>query len=45
MDPDFVMSIVWVKGHIDVEGNKLVDRAAKVAAVGTSSQEALLPPE
>ena len=44
-DPDFVMSIVWVKGHIDVEGNKLVDRAAKVAAVGTSSQEALLPPE
>jgi ribonuclease HI len=44
-DPDFVLSIVWVKGHIDVEGNELVDGAAKAAAAGESSQEALLPPE
>ena len=44
-DPDFIMSIVWVRGHINVEGNKLVDGAAKAAAVGESSQEALLPPE
>ena len=44
-DLDFVMSIVWVKGHIDVEGNELVDKAVKVAAVGTSSQEASLPPD
>ena len=39
------MSIVWVKGHINVEGNKLVDGVAKAAAMGKSSQEALLPPE
>ena len=43
--PDFVMSIVWVKGHINVEGNEMVDKAAKVVATGTSSQEALMPPE
>ena len=34
-----------MKGHIDVEGNELVDGVAKVAAEGNSSQEALLPPE
>ena len=44
-DLDFIMSIVWVKGHIDIDGNELVDGAAKVAARGDSSQEALLPPE
>jgi len=39
------MLIVWVKGVVDVEGNKLADGVAKGAAKGDSSQESLLPPE
>ena len=36
-------NITWVKGHMDIEGNELVDKAAKEAAEGESSEVTSLP--
>lgn len=41
--PDFELSIIWVKGHVEVEGNKLVDGVAKSATGGESSEASSLP--
>ena len=41
--PDFELSIAWVKGHIEIEGNELANTAAKVAAGGESSPASSLP--
>ena len=41
--PDFELDITWVKGHMDIEGNELVDKAAKEAAEGESSEVTSLP--
>ena len=35
---------MWVKGHMNIEGNELVDGAAKSAVGGESSVASLLPP-
>lgn len=40
---DFSLEIVWISGHSGAEGNELVDKAAKDAATGTSSDRAQLP--
>jgi ribonuclease HI len=41
--PAFQLEIAWVKGHNEVEGNERVDREAKKAARGESSQARNLP--
>ena len=41
---DFELNIMWVKGHANIEGNELVDGAAKLAVGGESSAASLLPP-
>ncbi len=41
--PDFKLEIAWVKGHMDIERNKLVDKAAKAAAQGDISDSLVLP--
>ena len=40
---DFELDIAWVKGHMDIEGNELVDKAVKEAAGGKSSKVTSLP--
>ena len=42
--PDFELNIMRVKGHANIEGNELVDGAAKLAAGGELSAASLLPP-
>ena len=42
-NPDFELSIMWVKGHTNIEGNELVDSAAKLAMGGELSTASLLP--
>ena len=41
--PDFELNIAWVKGHMDIEGNEMVDKGAKEAAGGESSKVLSLP--
>ena len=41
--PDFELDVAWVKGHMDIEGNEMVDKAAKEAAGGESSKVSSLP--
>ena len=41
--PDFKLDIAWVKGHMEIEGNEMVDKAAKEAAGGESSEVSSLP--
>ena len=41
--PDFELNVAWVKGHIYIEGNETVDKAAKEAARGKSSKVLSLP--
>ena len=41
--PDFKLDIAWVKGHMDIEGNKTVNKVAKEAARGDSSEVMSLP--
>ncbi len=42
--PRLAITIHWVPGHIDVEGNERADDEAKAAALGRSSQPSELPP-
>ena len=41
--PDFELDVAWVKGHMDIEGNEMVDKAAKEATGGESSEVLSLP--
>ena len=41
--PDFELDIAWVKGHMEIEGNEMVDKVAKEAAGGESSEVSSLP--
>lgn len=40
---DFQLTLRWVPGHMDVQGNETVDELAKRAAHGESSDKTLLP--
>ena len=42
-NPAYTLDITWVRGHSGVEGNERVDREAKEAAKGRSSQKRNLP--
>lgn len=37
------LTMRWVPGHMDIEGNELADKEAKKAAAGNSSDQARLP--
>lgn len=41
--PDIRITLRWVPGHMDVEGNELADQHAKDAATGRSSDKTSLP--
>lgn len=41
--PDIRVTLRWVPGHMDVEGNELADQHAKDAATGQSSNRTSLP--
>lgn len=41
--PTYQLRIVWISAHDDVEGNEAVDRAAKEAAQGATSDTNTLP--
>lgn len=39
----YSLEVVWISGHSGAEGNELVDKAAKDASTGNSSEHARLP--
>lgn len=42
--PSIKVTLRWVPGHIDVEGNKLADMKAKYGVEGHSTTRTSLPP-